>query len=67
MVATAETRGTPERLLSVREAAERLGVSRQHVYRLVQRGELPGLHVGGVVRIDPRELEEWLYGPPEAA
>jgi excisionase family DNA binding protein len=55
--------GAP-RLLRVREVAQRLGVDPSTVYRLVQRGSLPALQIGGrghTVRIDERELEAWLY------
>jgi excisionase family DNA binding protein len=53
------------RLLRVREAAERLTVSEQTVYRLIERGELPALRIAGAIRLDARELEHWLYGPRE--
>lgn len=37
------------------------------VRRLIARGELPALRVGGQVRIDPLELAEFLYREPESA
>jgi excisionase family DNA binding protein len=48
--------------LKADELAERWGLNRATVYRLVQRGELPALRIGGSIRIDPREAERWLYG-----
>jgi excisionase family DNA binding protein len=39
------------RLLRVEEVAEILQVSRAFGYQLVQRGELPGVHLGRAVRV----------------
>ena len=44
------------------EVAELLRVSKATAYRLVQAGELPALRVGHQLRVDPRELDQWLYG-----
>lgn len=52
------------RLLSITEVAERLGVSRRTVERKIRAGELPALQLGGPrtpIRVDQRELEDWLY------
>jgi len=38
--------------LSPRQAAERLGVHRETIYRLCARGELPHTRVGSAVRVD---------------
>jgi excisionase family DNA binding protein len=51
------------RLLNVGEVANRLGVSRLTVWRLIDRGELPALRVGRQLRLDPDELDAWLYAP----
>jgi excisionase family DNA binding protein len=48
-------------LLPIREVAEELAVSERTVRRLIRRGELPVLHVGGQLRVDPDELVAWLY------
>ena len=53
-------------LLSVRETAERLNVSVATVRRYIRDGRLPAVRVGGVVRIDPAELEVYVYGLPSA-
>lgn len=45
--------------LSVRQTAALLGVSRQTVYRAVQRGELHAVKIGEAVRV-PREAIEGL-------
>lgn len=54
----------PAELLTVAEAAERLRVSRPTLYRLISRGDMPALRVGGQIRLDAQELERWLYGDP---
>lgn len=56
------------RLLTLDEVAERLRVTRRTVERKIKRGELPALQLGGKrtsLRVDARELEEWLYRYPE--
>jgi excisionase family DNA binding protein len=58
------------RLLRASEVAERLGVDPSTVYRLIERGSLPALQLGGkghTVRIDERELGAWLYDQGDAA
>jgi excisionase family DNA binding protein len=49
-----------DRLITVRETASRLNVSRDTVYKLI-RDEMPALRIGGSIRIDPVELRRWLY------
>jgi excisionase family DNA binding protein len=51
------------RLLRVAEVAERLDQHPSTIYRKLERGELPGLQLGGRkagIRIDEAELEAWL-------
>ena len=55
----------PDRLLTAHEAARRLGLSRATVYRHARTGELPALRVGGSLRFDPAELEQYVYGTPK--
>jgi excisionase family DNA binding protein len=57
-------------LLSVRQVAEWLGVSEKQVYRLIYRGAIPAVRLGGrgsALRVDQDELEAWLYGQEGAA
>lgn len=50
-----------ERLVTMREAAERLGISESQAREMGRRGELPVLRVGErFVRVDSRILEEWI-------
>ena len=63
MVEKQETAGS--NLLTVKQAAEAAAVSKQHVYRLVERGLCPALRVGdgsGPIRIPRDEFESWLWG-----
>jgi excisionase family DNA binding protein len=65
MATTVPTR----RLLTISETAERLRVSERQVRRLIDRGEIPALQLGGrgsSLRIDAAELEAWLYGDARA-
>jgi excisionase family DNA binding protein len=41
-------------LVSPREAAARLGVNRETIYRLCARGKLPHVRVGSLLRVDLR-------------
>jgi excisionase family DNA binding protein len=51
------------RLITIDQAAERLGLSRRTVERKIEQGLIPALQLGGkgtAIRIDERELAEWL-------
>jgi excisionase family DNA binding protein len=48
--------------LTVRQLAEYIGLSRQKVYTLVQQGDIPAYHIGGVLRLDPIVIARWLRG-----
>jgi excisionase family DNA binding protein len=54
------TEGMPQRLLSINAASEYLGVSRATVERLVFRGELPMVKVGGSTRYDVEDLDGFI-------
>lgn len=52
--------GAPE-VLTVDQAAGLLQISRQSLYRLLKRGEIPkGHRVGNRLRFSKRELIEWV-------
>jgi excisionase family DNA binding protein len=55
-------RRAPERLLSVREVADRLRVSRATVYGLCDRGELPHLRVSNAIRLRQEDVEGFVRG-----
>ena len=54
--------GGADRLLMVREAAERLAVSTATVYALCDRGELPHVRISNAIRIAPADLAAFLAG-----
>ena len=49
-----------DQLLTVAQVAQRLQISEKSVYRLAQRGELPGLKVGGSWRFRADDIELWI-------
>ena len=52
--------GTLPRLLTVEEAAEFLGLSRNNLYIAAREGRIPSFKVGSLVRFDLDELRSWL-------
>jgi excisionase family DNA binding protein len=46
--------------LTMDELAERLGVTRRHVRRLVAERRVPFLRVGKFIRFDPTKIAAWL-------
>jgi excisionase family DNA binding protein len=58
MAATETAQAT--RFLRVSEVAQRLQLATPTVYALIRRGALPGVRVGGSVRVDPAALEAFL-------
>jgi len=48
-------------LLSPEDVARRCGLSRKAVYRAVARGELRAARILSRIRIDPGDLEAWLW------
>lgn len=53
-----------QRAVTTAEAAERLGISKRTVERMVKRGELPVLRIGDSARSLPaREADQVLVGP----
>jgi len=49
-------------VMSVRDAADYLGLSRNTVYRLVRSGEIPAKKFGNQWRISKAVLDEFLRG-----
>ena len=48
--------------LTIGDVAKQFGVNATTVYRLAQRGSLPGFKVGGQWRFIPKMLEDWVAG-----
>lgn len=53
-------------LLTMDQVAERLGVTRRHIRRLVAEKRVPFLRVGRFIRFDPAEVSAWLDAHREA-
>ena len=51
---------TDRLLFTVPEAAEMLGISRSHLYQLIQSGKLPVVRLGASVRIPRVWLERYI-------
>ena len=50
------------RLLTISEAARQLGISRPTTYRLIERGRLDTVVLGGVSRIPMRAIADFAAG-----
>lgn len=48
-------------MLTTEEVARRLSVARMTVMRMIEAGELPAVKLGRVWRIDPEQLDEYLF------
>ncbi len=46
--------------LTVREAAEMIGISKPKMYELIREGEIPSIHVGKKIVIARQALLDWL-------
>jgi excisionase family DNA binding protein len=46
-------------LLTIPEAAQRIGLGRSKLYELIQSGEVPVVRIGRAVRISTERLREW--------
>lgn len=47
-------------LLSIPEAAHRIGVSRSQLYNLIAAGEIPTVHIGRSCKVRPSALEAFV-------
>lgn len=51
---------TSERWLSVEEIAQHLGVSKESIYRLLERGKIPAHRVGRLWKFQISEIDSWV-------
>ena len=56
----------PQPAVTVRQVAAYLSVNEKTVYRLAQRGTLPGFKVAGAWRFRPEDIEKWVAAQKEA-
>jgi excisionase family DNA binding protein len=59
-VAGIDTDGQSKRLLSVQEVCEVLGMGKSWVYQQIRDGELPSIQLGGSIKVEHTDLEEYL-------
>lgn len=50
-----------------KDVAAKYGVSRAHVYNLVERGEIPHRKIGNAIRFNLDEVDEWMRAQSVAA
>ncbi|CAG1771197.1 hypothetical protein BAC2_01544 [uncultured bacterium] len=50
----------PEPAMTVHDVAASLNVDEKTIYRLAQRGDLPGFKVAGAWRFQPTDLQRWI-------
>ena len=55
-----ETIETCETALTVDELGNLLNTSPKTLYKAIKAGHLPAYRVGGSIRLDPKEVAEWL-------
>jgi excisionase family DNA binding protein len=53
--------------MTVREVASYLNVDDKTVYRLAQKGELPGFKVAGTWRFKREDIDQWIEDRKKAA
>lgn len=51
-----------QKLMTVKEVAETLGISQSLVYRLVSKGEIVCFRVNSAIRFSMEQIEEYLNG-----
>lgn len=49
-----------EKWLSVEEIAEYLGVSKETIYRWLDRGTIPAHRIGKLWKFKPSDVDEWV-------
>lgn len=49
-------------LMSVPEAARRIGISARKAYEMVSAGDIPAIRIGRHWRISPVRLDYWMHG-----
>jgi excisionase family DNA binding protein len=52
-------------LITVREAADLVGLGKDTVYRLIAQGKFPYKRIGGVLRVPVKALEKWVEADEE--
>ena len=50
----------PPFLLNAKQVAERLGISKEHAYSIMRRGDIPVVRMGRSVRVRPDHLKKFI-------
>ena len=50
----------PERLMTIEEVADFLQVKKNTIYKKIQRGQIPYIKMGGLLRFDPQQIEAYV-------
>jgi excisionase family DNA binding protein len=61
---------SPRLLLTVEEAADRIGICRSNMFKLIRQGEVRSVKVGRLRRVTPAALEDYvrrLSAPADSA
>lgn len=59
--AAPESAATPALVWTVAQAADELGVSKAHLYRMIRENKVPFIRISdSVLRFDPAELKDWM-------
>lgn len=54
------SQGTLKRILNVKEIAEFMGMHERTIYRLVNKGKMPGFKLGGKWVFDSNKIDTWI-------
>lgn len=57
-----QAQGASEALWDVKDVARYLRASRSWVYKAAERGEIPAIRVGALLRFDPRAIRDHVAG-----
>jgi len=49
-----------EKLMTLSQLAEYLQLGKSTIYKMVQKGEIPGIKIANQWRFDKREIEKWV-------
>jgi excisionase family DNA binding protein len=56
-----------ESLLTTKQVRERLAISREYTYRLLQAGTIPSVRVGRLRRVRPSDLDRYIEARTQRA
>ncbi|MBZ5607244.1 MAG: helix-turn-helix domain-containing protein [Acidobacteriia bacterium] len=50
----------PDRLITVSEFADTVGLNKISTYGLIRQGKIPAVHIGRSIRISTHALDKWI-------